>query len=94
VSELAFALPDEPLLSLEEIAERLSVSVRTVQRLVADDELRPFYVGTSPRFDPRDVADYLERTRSQPRRRPSQPRPRLIEGGGSDSFVDRLRSRE
>jgi excisionase family DNA binding protein len=88
MSEPAFALPHEPLLTLDEVADRLAVSTRTVQRLVAGGELKPFYIGAAPRFDPREVLEYLEQTRSRPRRRRSAPRPRLIEGGRS--FVDRL----
>jgi excisionase family DNA binding protein len=95
VSEaVAYELPDEPLLELDEVARRLAVSARTVQRLVAAGELRPFYIGTAQRFDPREVGEYLEKSRSRPRRRRSSPRPRFVDERDSASFADRLRSRE
>jgi excisionase family DNA binding protein len=95
VSEPAFELPIEPLLTLGQVAERLAVSTRTVQRLADRGELVPFYVGSDPRWDPREVAEYLESTRRPgPRRRRRSPQIRPVPGTGGEGFVDRLRSRK
>ena len=47
------------LLTLEQVADYLSVSSRTVRRLIADKALRCVQVGRQKRFDPKDLAAYL-----------------------------------
>lgn len=56
------------LLNAAELAALLSCHPSTVRRMT-DDGLPCFWVGTSPRFDPDEVRDWL-RTR---RKRPGQP---------------------
>jgi excisionase family DNA binding protein len=46
------------LLTLDEAASVLRVSVRTVQRLVASGQLRPIYVGRLPRFTTTELEAY------------------------------------
>lgn len=46
------------LLTLDEAAAVLRVSVRTVQRLVASGQLRPVYVGRLPRFTQAELEAY------------------------------------
>lgn len=46
------------LLTLDEAAAVLRVSVRTVQRLVASGQLRPIYVGRLPRFTEKELEAY------------------------------------
>jgi excisionase family DNA binding protein len=51
----------EPLLSVRAAAKYLSISPRTLYRLVAAGELHPVRVGARLRFDRADVRAYLER---------------------------------
>lgn len=46
------------LLTLDEAAAVLRVSVRTIQRLVASGQLRPIYVGRLPRFTMTELEAY------------------------------------
>lgn len=56
------------LLTKREVAEWLSVSVRTLCRLVASGALpAPVKVGACSRFCPEDIAAYIERCRRQRR---------------------------
>jgi excisionase family DNA binding protein len=48
-----------PLLSLRATAERLSVSTRTVRRLVATGQLPALKVGGQLRFDPAELEQWL-----------------------------------
>jgi excisionase family DNA binding protein len=43
------------LLTSAEVADRLKVSVKTVQRLTRGGELRPTYIGRLPRYTERDL---------------------------------------
>jgi excisionase family DNA binding protein len=52
-----------PMLSLIEVAERLSVHPRTVARLVGRHDLDAYRVGGQLRVDESDLAVYLERQR-------------------------------
>lgn len=52
-----------PLLSLNEVAQLLSVSRPTVYRLIRSGELPAIRVGERLRFDQADVQSYLERHR-------------------------------
>jgi excisionase family DNA binding protein len=51
----------EPLLPLAEVARRLSVSPRTVRRLVDAGELSSFRVGGQVRIESAALAAYLAR---------------------------------
>jgi excisionase family DNA binding protein len=69
--------PTDPLphlLSIDELAEHLGVTVRHVRRLVAERRVPYLKVGRLVRFDPEDVAGWLEdgrRPRLPDRRRPA-----------------------
>jgi excisionase family DNA binding protein len=47
-------------LAVEELAELLGVAVRTLYKEVEDDHIPFFRVRTSIRFDPHQIADWLE----------------------------------
>lgn len=53
----------EEILSLEEVAEALKQSVKTVRRRVAFGELPSFREGGRRRVLARDLEDYIERQR-------------------------------
>lgn len=48
------------MLKVSEVAERLNVSERTVQRLIKVGELRAIKVGGQLRIDPRDFEEFLQ----------------------------------
>jgi excisionase family DNA binding protein len=54
-------MTDETLLTLEEVAKRLSVSVQTVRRLITDGELRSVRIRFQLRVRPSDLQDYIDR---------------------------------
>ena len=47
-------------LTVEELADLLGVAVRTLYKEVEDDHIPFFRVRTSIRFDPHQIADWLE----------------------------------
>jgi excisionase family DNA binding protein len=49
----------EPLLTLDEVASYLSVSIRTVRRLVASGRLPCVRIGSQLRFEPADVLRFV-----------------------------------
>lgn len=53
-------VPDRLLVTKKEAAERLSVSVRTIERLVATGMLPQVQIGRLPRFRVRDLEDYVQ----------------------------------
>ncbi len=57
------ALRNEPLLSVDEVAEFLGVSRPTIYRLISSGDLRPVVVGARKRFFPEEIRQYLERHR-------------------------------
>jgi len=60
-------MPDRLLITKGEVAERLSVSVRTIERLVATGRLPQVYVEHSARFRVADLEAYVNGlTESQP----------------------------
>ena len=52
-------MPDRLLITKGEVAERLSVSVRTIERLVATGRLPQVYVERSVRFRVKDLEAYV-----------------------------------
>lgn len=52
-------MPDRLLITKGEVAERLSVSVRTIERLVATGRLQQVYVERSARFRVKDLEAYV-----------------------------------
>ena len=53
--------PETPLLTAQEVADRLRVTVRTLQRMDADRVLVPIRVGRAVRYRPEDVQEFLDR---------------------------------
>lgn len=51
----------ETLLTIEQVAEQLQVSVRTVRRIMDADELKGFKIGKRWRFTQSEVEAYLKR---------------------------------
>ena len=57
---------DDDLLTADEVASRLRATPRFVRRLVAERRIEYVKVGRLVRFEPRAVADYIERNRVVP----------------------------
>ncbi|WP_345783024.1 helix-turn-helix transcriptional regulator [Coraliomargarita parva] len=58
--------PSDRLLRIEELIERLSISRRSIYRLIADGEFpRPIPIGRAARWCLSDVENYLERLKQQ-----------------------------
>lgn len=57
------------LITIEQLAERLGVTVRFVRRLVAEKRIPHHKLGKPVRFAEDEIAEWLETTR-QPQRRP------------------------
>ena len=58
--------PNDTLISIKDVANRLSLSVRAVYRLIADDSFPPpVKVGGASRWYESDLSDYLNRLKSQ-----------------------------
>ena len=55
--------PARRLLTRTETADRLAVSLRVVDRLIGEGELRCMRIGRSVRVDPRDLAAFIGRQR-------------------------------
>jgi excisionase family DNA binding protein len=54
------------LLTIEQLADRLGITVRHVRRLVAERRVPYLKVGKLVRFDPADIADWLQNERRVP----------------------------
>lgn len=61
------ALTLEPALKLKEVADRLSVSERTVTRLAEERELIGYKVGHAWRFELSAVHDFIEKQQQKVR---------------------------
>lgn len=59
---------NRPLFSKRELAEHLSVSTRTIDRLCREGRLRFRRVGTRKRFSYDDVLAYLDRNHVRPQK--------------------------
>lgn len=53
------------LLTRIDVAERLGVSMKTVDRMLRRGELRAIRLGAAVRIDPRDVEDLIREARSR-----------------------------
>jgi excisionase family DNA binding protein len=53
----------ETLLSYKKVAEILDVDIQTVRRQVTRGEITPIKIGKSVKFEPKEVADFIERCR-------------------------------
>lgn len=62
---MARGLPDEPYMTLEEVAKKANTSKRTIKREIERGHLRCTLVGGQYRFDPRDVLEWLGRRRKE-----------------------------
>ena len=63
-----------PLMTVNEVAERLKINRATVYRLCAKpDGLRSYKVGGCTRFKPEEVDEYLERCLVKPPQRQEGP---------------------
>jgi excisionase family DNA binding protein len=51
------------LLTIEQLAERLGITVRHVRRLVAERRLPYYKVGRLVRFDPAEISQWLQTRR-------------------------------
>lgn len=60
--------PYPHLLTTEQAAEWLAVSVRTVKNLMVRGQLAYVKIGTATRFDPADLRDFIDRYRRKERR--------------------------
>jgi excisionase family DNA binding protein len=65
VGTCATVLPDE-LLTIEEAAARMKMSVRYVRRLVAERRIAFHRLGRAVRFDPADLAEFVRTGRVEP----------------------------
>lgn len=66
-----------PLWTDADVAKRLSVSTRTVQRLVETGEFACLRIGGQRRYDPRAIEAYLKSSAKPRKRRPARrPAPR------------------
>lgn len=61
------------LITIEDLADQLGVTVRHVRRLVAERRVPFLKVGWFVRFDPQEIAGWLDESRRRP----------LTGGGGS-----------
>jgi len=51
----------KPLLSVNNLAKTLNVSKRTVEKIIADGEIRPIWIRGQRRFHPETVDAYIRR---------------------------------
>ena len=58
----------QPLLNTPSAAKFLGVGTRTIQELVADRKLACVKIGRSIRFDPADLASFVEANRVKAKR--------------------------
>lgn len=57
---------DERMLTVQEVAQRLHISTRTVLALIQRGELEAVRVGRSVRIEPAALRAYIERNRYEP----------------------------
>lgn len=53
------------LLNMKQVAQKLGVSERTIYRLMEEEELHPFKMGKSWKFEQADIDAYIERLRQE-----------------------------
>jgi excisionase family DNA binding protein len=56
---------EELPLTIEEVAKRLRVNPRTIQRLLERKELKGYKVGRIWRIDPSDLANYIDQQKNE-----------------------------
>jgi excisionase family DNA binding protein len=58
---------DQVFLSVQDVARRINVNPRTVNRMIERGELPAYRVSGVLRIDERDLQAYLEKNRTQPK---------------------------
>jgi excisionase family DNA binding protein len=58
---------EKPFYTPKALAQRLSVNLKTVRRMLKSGEIPSYSIGTAVRIDPQDVDCYLARRRSDRR---------------------------
>jgi excisionase family DNA binding protein len=58
------------LLTIDQLADRLGVSIRHIRRLIAEKRVPYLKVGHFVRFDPSEIAAWLDRSRVTTSRTP------------------------
>lgn len=53
------------LLSMKQVTQQLGISERTVYRLMETEQLHPFKMGKSWKFEQSDIDAYIERLRQE-----------------------------
>lgn len=53
------------LLTVQDVASYLRLSVRTVERLISEGEIRAFWIGGSRRFEEADLQDFVAKCREK-----------------------------
>ncbi len=53
------------LLNMRQVTQQLGVSERTVYRLMEEDQLHPFKMGKSWKFEQSDIDAYIDRLRQE-----------------------------
>ena len=71
VSVVPPAVLPEEMLTIEEAAARLKMSVRYVRRLVAERRIAFHRLGRSVRFDAADLAEFVQQGRVEPMSEPT-----------------------
>ena len=59
---------DQVFLSVQDVAKRINVNPRTVNRMIERGDLPAYRVSGVLRIDERDLQAYLERNRTQPKK--------------------------
>lgn len=59
---------DQVFLSVQEVAKRLNVNPRTVNRMVERGELPAYRISGVLRVDEQDLQEYLRKNRTQPKK--------------------------
>lgn len=58
-------MSEDSLLKVAEVTELLSISRRTLYRLIDSGDLVPIYLDRLPRFDPKDIRALVARRRGK-----------------------------
>jgi excisionase family DNA binding protein len=84
--------PIPELISIDQLAGRLGITVRHVRRLVAERRVPYYKVGRLVRFDPRELAAWLDTRRVPGAERPGErlPPARYGDRVGRRTVPDRL----
>ena len=73
----------DPLLTVQEVAGRLTVSAKTVRSLIERGDLGGYKVGGRFRIEPADLEDFVKRSQILPRQETAPAKPAQGRGAGS-----------